>query len=262
MGPIAIALTAFAFVFGGALLGIYCRRLLPDTHLSAESKDVVKLSVGLIATMTALILGLVVASAKSSFDETNASVKHFAGDLITLDRVLARYGPETMETRDLFRRVITYRVNALWPEESARPTTQPEKPVANMGNLKTTHPFEEIEDRIQRLAPQNDHQRWLQSRALALSNDMLQARWLLIVGNASVTVPVPFLVVLIFWLTVIFGIFGLLAPRNATVIAVQLVSAISVAVSIFLVLELGSPFEGLMKVSSVPVRFALSHLGQ
>ena len=248
--------------FGGAQLGIYCRKHLPDTHLGAESKDTVKLLVGLIATMTALVLGLVVASAKSSFDETDAGVKHFSGKLLTLDRLLARYGPETAETRDMLRRVVTARVDAIWPEESALPATPRDKMIAKMGDAKTTYPIEEIEDRIHRLAPQNDRQRWLQSRALTLSSDLLQDRWLMLAGRTSDAVPVQFLVALTFWLTAIFGIFGLLAPRNATVIAVQFVSAFSVAISIFLVLELGSPFGGLIKVSSHPIRYALSHLGQ
>jgi hypothetical protein len=212
--------------------------------------------------MTALILGLVVASAKSSFDETDAAVKHFAGNLITLDRVLARYGPETMESRNQFRQVIADRVNALWPDENAQPAAPSGKLHLNLADAKMTNPLEEIEDRIQRLAPQNDRQRWLQSRAQTLNSELLQARWLLLEGKSGSAVPVPFVVALIFWLTAIFGIFGLIAPRNATVIGVQLVSSISVAISIFLVLEMGAPFEGLLKVSSAPMRFALSVIGQ
>jgi len=80
--------------------------------------------------------------------------------------------------------------------------------------------------------------------------------------GAGSSVPVPFLVVVVFWLTVIFGSFGIFAPRNATVIAVLIVCALSVACSIFLILEMDQPFRGVMKISSTPLRFTLSHLGQ
>lgn len=255
MNSIAIGLSAFAFAFGGALFGIWFRRVLPEAHLSAESKDIVKLSIGLIATMTALLLGLVVASAKSSFDTTDAAIKNTAASLLTLDRLLARFGPETRETRDLLRRIVIGRVDSIWPEEKTAAAT-PDR-AATM-----TRPIEAIEDRIQQLAPQNDQQRWLKSRALTLSNDLLQARWLLLAGATDPSVPMPFLVALIFWLTVIFGAFGLMAPRNATVTVVQLISALSVAISIFLVLELEHPFDGIIKVSSAPLRFTVSHLGE
>lgn len=256
MDPVAIALITFACAFSGALFGIYGRGLLPESHFSTESRDVMKLAIGLIATMTALVLGLVVASAKSSLDATNTAVKESAATMLALDRLLARYGPETREIRDLLRSGATYRVNAIWPEEANR-GSQP----VSLDDPKMTHAFEDIEDRISRLEPRNHDQRALQSRALAITGEMFKARWLLLAGTGP-SVPVPFLVALVFWLTVIFCAFGIMAPRNATVVTVLLVSVLSVAISIFLVLEMEHPFDGYIKVSSAPVRFMLSHLGQ
>ena len=256
MSELAISLIVLACVFGSALLGIYLRSVLPEHHLGADAKDVVKLATGLVATMSALVLGLVVASAKNSFDATDAAVKNSAATILALDRLLARYGPETREIRDLLRAGATYRVNSIWPEEadsSSRP--------ASLDDPEMTRALEDLEDRISRLAPRDHAQRSLQSRALAITDEMFKSRWLLLAGSGP-SVPVAFLVALVFWLTVIFGAFGLMAPRNATVIAILLVSALSVAISIFLVLEMEHPFDGYIKVSSAPMRFMLSHLGQ
>jgi hypothetical protein len=121
--------------------------------------------------------------------------------------------------------------------------------------------LEGIENRIRELSPHPDAQRWFRSRALEIGSDVLQTRWL-VIGGAGSSVSLPFLVVMVFWLTVIFGSFGLFAPRNATVIAVLFVCALSVAASIFLILEMDQPFEGMMKISSAPLRYTLCHLGQ
>ena len=106
MNPTVIGFVVFACTFGAALAGMRLRRILPQHHFSDESKDTVKLGIGLIATMTALILGLVTASAKSSFDDVTAAVKHAAVDVLALDRTLARYGPETAEVRAALKHIL------------------------------------------------------------------------------------------------------------------------------------------------------------
>ena len=252
MQALTIGAITFVFTFGGALLGIYCRGVVvPDAHLDSESKNIVTLSTGLIATMTAVVLGLVVASAKSSFDATTVGIANAAAQVLEVDRLLGRYGPETSEIRDLLRRVVAYRIDSAWPEDKVGS--------AKLDDPEMARTVEGLEDQISQLSPQNDRQRWLQSRALTACSEALRGRWLLLGSRPGV--PVPFLVALIFWLTMIFAAFGLMAPRNATVIGSLLVSALSVAVSMFLVLEMEDAFDGVIKVSSVPLRFALSHLG-
>jgi hypothetical protein len=253
--PIEIALIVFGCVFGGSLLGMFLRAVMPEHHLSQESKDVIKLGMGLIATITALVLGLVLATAKSSFDAQDSAVKHTAVKVLLLDRVLAQYGPETKEMRDLMRRTLAERVDATWPEERSQPARldTPEALPSAAG--------EGIQYGIRQLAPQNDSQRWLQSRALQIAGDIMETRWLLL-GGAGGSIPLPFLVIVVFWLTIIFGSFGLFAPRNATVVTVLFVCALSVAGAMFLILEMDDPFHGLMKISSAALRYAISHLGQ
>jgi hypothetical protein len=208
---------------------------------------------GLIATMAALVLGLLTGSAKSSFDAQNSEVKHNAADIILLDRVLAHYGPETKDARALLRRTVAARLAETWPEEFAPPTGE-----EGSGTTATT---EEIQDQIRAFTPRDNAQRWLQSRALQISGDVMQTRWLLF-EQASNSVQTPLLVVLLFWLTALFASFGLFAPRNGTVIVVLAVATRSVAGAIFLILEMNQPFRGLIKVSSTPLRETLAQLGR
>ena len=253
MIPIEIGSIVFACVFGGALLGMLLRVLIPAQHLSENTEDVVKLGMGLIATMAALVLGLMIATAKGSYDTQADAVKHTAAKVLLLDRLLASYGPETAEARRLLRQTLAMRVDAIWPEDRRAPARLdlPEAAFLDRG----------IETHILQLTPRTDAQRWLQTQALRVGRDIMETRWLVLGGLGSSMHP-QFLMVVIFWLTIIFGSFGLFSPRNATVVVVLFLCALSVAGSIFLILEMDQPYQGLMKISSAPLRYALSHLGQ
>ncbi len=253
MTPAEIALIVLMCVFSGALLGMYLRIRLPAHHLRESSKDVIKLGMGLVATMTALVLGLMIATAKGSFDTQDQAIKHSAAKILLFDHVLTNYGPETKEIRELLRRVVTRRVNAIWPENHFR--------VVKLDTPEAMIAIHDITRRILQLSPKNDAQRWFQSQALQIGSDISETRWLLI-GSQGRSVSMPFLVVVVFWLVIIFVSFGLVAPRNPTVITVLFFCALSVSGSIFLILEMDQPFEGLIRVSSAPIRYTLSHLGQ
>ena len=251
MSAITIGLIVFALVFGSALLAMSVQRALPERHLSADSKDVVKLGIALIATMSALVLSLLIASAKSAFDTRSNQLVQASADIILLDRSLARYGPDTRQARALLQRSVAVTLERFWPAEGVRP-------IAIDPN---TSPVEALYDKIEALSPQNDEQRLLRSQALSTAVEVERTRVLLF-ENLGTSIPMPFLVVLVFWLCIIFASFGLFAPRNATVIAVLCVCALSVSGAIFLILELDRSFEGLLQVSGAPLRTALAQLGR
>ena len=251
MNSIAIRLIVFACVFGGALFGMFLRGVLPEHQLSADSKDTVRIGMSLIATLTALVLGLLIASAKSYYDTQSSELTEISAKVVLLDRVLAHYGPETKEDRDLLRNAIARMLEGLWPKDSGQ---HPQV-------LPTAAGGEIIYDKIQELSPRNDTQRSLQAQALSMGIDIAKMRWMMF-EQAGSFVSIPLLAVLVFWLATIFTSFGMFAPRNATTLATLFVCALSVSGAIFLILEMYSPFQGLMQISSAPLRNALAHLGQ
>jgi hypothetical protein len=248
---LAVGLIVFVCLFGGALGGMLLREALPEHHRGDDTLDVIKLSVGIVATTSALVVGLLIASAKSSFDTKDGELNKLSSDIIVLDRQLAHYGPETREIRDLLRRYTFYKLDSTWPAEATHPPEGPDG----------WRLLEDLQDRLRALTPQNDAQRWLQARALQVSADIAGTRWLLSV-QIGIPIPKAFLVVLVFWLTIIFVSFGLFAPRNATAVIALLVCSASIAGSIFLIVEMAQPFGGLIRVSSAPMRQALAELGQ
>ncbi|MSQ98421.1 MAG: DUF4239 domain-containing protein [Xanthomonadales bacterium] len=255
MNPTIISLTVFACTFGGAVLGLWLRTVLPKHHLDRESKDTVKVGIALIATMTALVLGLVTASAKSSFDAVESGVQQTAIDILTLDRTLAQYGPETRMIRVGLKLALGARLEMIWPQDSSSPANL--NPLQMGGGVNA----EVLVHAIRALQPGNDTQRALQSEAVDQAETLLKARWM-VLASVSSSIPVYFLVILVFWLTITFTSFGLFAPWNATVVTVLFVCALSVSSAIFLVLEMDGPFEGLLRASPEPLRIALAHLNQ
>jgi hypothetical protein len=223
MSPIAVSFIVFACVFGGAVCGILLSRMLPRDHPSADSKSVVSMSMGLVATMAALVLGLLVSSAKSFYDTQSAALTQMSARVILLDRLLANYGPETKEVRDQMRGEVAENINLIWPQERTQPS--------RLGAPSTTGP-EAVIGRIRALSPKDDRQRSIQTQALSTAMDLSQTRWLMYEQEAN-SVPNPMLVILVFWLTAIFLSFGLFAPHNATVITALFVAGLSVFGAIF-----------------------------
>ena len=213
-----------SYVLAGALFGAFLRKTLPDRHLADDTKDYVRLGTGLIATIAGLVLGLLIASAKSSYDTESSQVRHLTANIVLLDRLLDQYGPETRDVRDLLRRAV-----------------------------------EPLAERIWR-SPKTEAQRSLKDRAIQVTTDVAQTR-LLLFEHADNSIPTPFLVVLVFWLAVIFMSFSLFSRLTPINIAAMLLFAISASAALFLILELSQPFVGLMQISSTPLRNALAPLG-
>ncbi len=253
MSAVTMALTTFTCILIGVLLGLYLRTILPDHHLKDDSKDVVKLGAGLIATLAALVLGLLVGSAKSSFDQMNDGLKQGGARLISLDRILAKYGSEAAPTRELLRRNVAIAIELMWPTNKT--TTNNVTAIEEFGGIETVH------NKLRELAPRTEAQRALKAEALQLSSEMGFSRWLMIEHTQNM-LPLPFLIVLVFWLTMLHLAFGILAPRNGTVIAVLILCAISVSGAIFLIVELNHPTDGIIKLSSAPLEKALALLGK
>ncbi len=248
-----IALIVFSCVYGSAMFGFFLGKVLPDRHLDNEAKDIVKLSTGLIATLSALVLGLLVSSAKGTFDQVNNELMQMAVKTVMLDRVLAQYGPEAKEIRTGLKRAYIAGSEALISgDESQQAKLDTPEGVARLEGLQAS---------IRSLTPPNDAQRGLQSRALQISSDMAGSRWLLIMQRKG-SVSTPLLVVLVFWLSIIFAAWGVFSPRNLIVAVALLACALSVSGATFLILEMDRPLTGWIRVSPIPMQQAVAHLGE
>ena len=245
-----IGLILFVGLVGVTLLGGWLRRIVPAEHLSADSKEVVKLALGLVATMTAILLGLLISSAKGTFDTTRSEVIQMAAKVALLDRVLKLYGPQATDSRRALRDSVSDGVAQIWPAERTSPVRL--DPNEQMGDA--------LYVAVQRLSPQDDTQRELKTQATNLMAQLAELRALL-QAQAIPSLSKPLLIALVSWLVVIFFGFSLLAPANATSTLALVAGAFSVACALFIILELNYPFAGAIRVPSEPMTNVLNHLG-
>jgi hypothetical protein len=247
--PLTLSCIIFALTVGGIFLGVLLRLALPKHHLSKDSQDVVRLGVGLVATIAALVLGLLIAAAKSSFDTQSGQVRQITADILLVDNLLSLYGPEAQPIRQELRTAMGSVVDHIWSEKTAKTT----------GRFAADAAAEKAYVDIQALVPKTDLQRSIQGRAIQAGTDATQIRLLLFTESGNL-IPAPFLGILVFWLIIIFASFSLFSELNATVFGFLVLFALSASCAIFLILELSQPFSGLMAISSAPLREALAPL--
>jgi hypothetical protein len=253
MASLLTSLITLACLCVGIFVGSVIRHRLPDHHIRDDSKDVVKTASGMMATLVALVIGLLVSSSKSAYDQAGAGLTQLGTKLILLDRTLKRYGGETLAIRQRMHAAIAASVDDVWPTDWHR------KP--NLAAVERGTGMDDVQDMIAKLTPQDDAQRSIRSNALQICGEMLQSRWMMIEQSQS-ALPKIFLGILVFWLAVLFASLGLLAPRNATSLCSLFVCALSMSGAIFLILEMSRPFEGAVQVSPAPLQKALSVIGK
>ena len=251
MSHLIISLVVFVWVFCMALLGLELRKRLPAEHLSEESTGSIKLAIGLIATIAALVLGLLISSAKSSFDQVNGDLVRNAVNIIRLDRTLAQYGPETLELRTILKHDYATWVDVLGSGNSAQ--------LAKLETPEFVGRIQYFQTRLSQLTPKTAMQTQLQTRSIEIADEVFAARWMALLQKRG-SIPIALLVVLVAWLSVIFGAFGLFAPLNGTVLFFFVMCAFSAAGAIFVILELDTPLDGIINISVAPLREALAHL--
>ena len=248
-----LALVAFGCICGGIVVGLMVQRALPDHHLGAEGRDVVRLVSGLLATLSALVLGLLIASAKGTYDHVKDGLNQRTARVLMADQVLSRYGPEANPARAHLRKSFAAHVAQLFPDGAHATNAS--------SHLAEGSSLEDIQAELDALVPANDRQRAMLVRMRQLIFETAQSRWLAY-EEASNATPPALLGALIVWLSIMFGAFALLSPRNATVVGALLFGALSVATALFLIEEMNRPLDGLISVSGEPMRKALVILGK
>lgn len=251
MSPLAISGIIFVCLFGGGLLGMRLRSLLPEHQLSDESKHLLETGLGIIGTIGGLVLGLLVASSFSSYMAQRNSLVQMSADIVVLDRVLSHYGPEAQSARSDLRSAVARAIGQLWPDDDH----------GSHSELPTSARGEVVYEKILDFKPKNDAQTAIRGEAAGMALSIAQLRWLMYTQLAAGAV-VPLLVALAFWFTITFMGLGIFAKPNATTVVALFLAAIAVSGAVYLLQSMYTPFQGPMQISSAPLREALANLGK
>jgi hypothetical protein len=250
MSNYVIGLISFTAIFGGVLIGRFAANRLPSHHLSSETQSAITVSVAVIGTLSALVLGLMISAANSSFSKASDELRELSLQLIRMDRNLRRYGPEAIEARATLHIWAIAKMQQLFPEKGKPP----------ISSETTIQMLENVQDAVLDLTPQNERQKYLRTLCVTLSSTIIQARWAL--EQTGHSIPIPFLVLLIFWLAIVFASFGLFAPGNPTALAALLLCSLAVAGGIALIEDLSDARSGFIQFPSDSMRKALSELAR
>jgi hypothetical protein len=249
MNSAAVSFLVFALTFTGALIGMALRRVLPQDHLDQDAKDTMRLAVGLVVTMTGLVLGMLVSSAKTYYDGQKNKIAAMSTDIILLDNSLATFGPEAAQTRIQARQFVQDAIDRIWPREKS-----------SSFQLRPKNNDQTVTMELELLAPKNEAQASAKTQIASLVQSMKRSYWLLFLESEQAFLPMPLLIVVTSWLVTIFISFGIFAPANPTVVLTLIVCALAVSAAIFIIIEMYSPFSGVLRISSAPVRDALNQM--
>jgi hypothetical protein len=246
---VAVSFLIFALTFTGALVGMALRRALPEEHLGQDAKDTMRLAIGLVVTMTGLVLGMLVSSAKTYYDSQKNKIAAMSTDIILLDNSLATFGPEAAQVRIEARKFVEDATDRIWPEEKWRSS-----------QLRPKDNDRTFLMELQLLAPKNDAQVSAKTQIESLVQSLKKSYWSMFLESEQALLPIPLLVVVTSWLVTIFISFGIFAPPNPTVVLTLIICALAVSAAIFIIMEMYSPFSGVLRISSAPVRDALNQM--
>jgi hypothetical protein len=247
MSSTAAFLASFASILIGAAVGMVLRRALPADLLEGGSKEAIRLGAGFLSTLAALVIGLMIASAKNTYDNQNTNIRQLGTNAVLVDHMLTKYGADAKAARTLLRETIPSATARIWRESIAG---------NGGGSFVVSSTGERFYNAIENLKPANAEQTSLKARIIQLTTEMGRTR-LLVFTQGEDAIPIPFFIVLVFWLVVIFASFSLFAEPGPIVVASTLLFAISVSSALFLIVDLSHPFDGLMQISNHHLQMVL-----
>ncbi len=253
MKAIVLSLAIFAFIIGGAVVGMFLRALLPDRHLHEESRNMVTLGMGIVATMGAIAVGLLIQGAQENFRDQRSDLIDMSAKIVLLDKLLSDYGPEAEGARETLRGSLEQTIERFWPRDGS-----------DGAGLEVLSGPDTVYDKVLSLAPRGGRESSIRDEALSLTYELAVARNSLVMEQSR-SIPGAFMIVIgiiVFWFVAIFFSFGLYAPTNATVVSTLIMSALSVSLALFLIMELNRPFDGFLRMPSAPLVEALQHIGK
>lgn len=251
MDAFALSVAVAAAVFLCGVLGLHLHRFLPEQHLSKETQDVIRLGTGMLSVLASLVLGLLISTVKTSYDENKTALRAYSADLIVLDGALLDYGAGASTARNLLRDYTSRLLIDTWSDQSQHPFLEENREAGEI--------LERLREAIRSLEPTNHDQQLLAAQAHQSATALQRERWLLIERAGATVQPIVFVIV-VCWICVIFLSFGMNAPQHTTIYMVFLTLSFAIGSAVFLIMELDSPFEGVVRISSQSVQTALDHM--
>jgi hypothetical protein len=249
MSVLAMSSLVFVLVFGGALAGMAVRRVKPDDRFVPEAKDSIRLAIGLVVTMTGLVLGMLVSSGKTFYDSEKSQVAEMSSEVIFISDLLRAYGPETVQLRVEAHDSVEEIVDRIWPKDRTQSF-----------QLKPTTKGAEFYEQVELLVPRNAEQAAVKAQLLAAILNLRKTYWFLYLQSEQTSITVPVLWAVTLWLVVIFFSFGIFAPRIPNVFLTFGICAMAVSIAIFIILSMNSPFTGAFRISPAAVHDVLSQI--
>jgi hypothetical protein len=246
-----IGLIVFAVILAGAFAGWAVGRRLPAHHTTDDTKSLVSLSMAVVGTASALVLGLLISNANSSFMTRNGEVIALSSYIIRLDRMLRYYGPAADPARETLRHYAERKTADLFPESPGDRIRIDEE--------STYELLLRVEDLMLALHPADPGQQWALGQAMMLAAQIGNTRWLLAQQRGQGT-PTLLLGLVVWWLTLLFASFGLFAPRNLTSVLMLTLCALSISSAFEIIIQLERPFAGIIHISPRPLHNAIHAL--
>ena len=249
MNTISVSSVVFVSIFASGLVGMVIKRALPEDRLGSSEKEIARLVTGLMTTTAAIVLGMLVSSAKSSYDARMNEVAAISSEVVMIDQKLARYGTETGDIRSKLRLLVEAGVDRVWGTKA-------------QVDLKPSEAGGGLTYQLEHLAPKNDAQAGAKAQAQQLVLELQETQWLLFLKSQQSGVPLPLLLVVVSWLTLIYCSFGLFARPSSTTIVILIFGALATSTAIFIILELYTPFRGVLAISPRPILESLTQMGR
>ena len=247
MSPSTVSFIALILIFLSSLTGIFVQSSLPEHHLSDDSKTIIKAARSVVVGLAALTLGMMIATAKDSFNRKELELKSGASNMIVLNRLLANIGDRSVSARNALKLVAINGIKII--EVTSRE--------GRHADVLRGEEVDTLQKELLKLPEEGADEKWLKNAALGLGKEIAVSRWK-IYQNSSATVSVMFIGILVFWLMAIFFSLGLISPLNAAVLTALLMAALSMTGAILLTLELDQPYGGLIQISTEPLKMALA----
>ena len=259
MSQIGPSLLVFVLLLTATSIGLFANAKLPERHRTIESIELINLAITLQVTFTAIVLGLLTSSVKTGFEAAYQARGIYAGQLAQLDRCLQDYGPETAPSRQHLREYVGAVIASTWPNE--RPPEGVSFPdsvhMARTGEDPTlANLMDGVGLAVRGLEPADSLHRAIANACVDDYAELLKSRWAVIEGVHG-AISTPFYLVLVFWLAILFGCFGLRARPNRLSLIIIAMCALSVSSAIFVIQSLDLPYGGLFGVPSDSMRNAL-----